>query len=177
MTYPTSSYKFKRHVVDMTWVRDNDLEKYKPITQVYGVVFNEKSQILICRESSDGKWQIPGGKPERGESLELALRRELKEEVDIIVGRILPLGVQRVEFPDNPNQEEGEKFYQVRLICEFDNLLPQTPDPASGNVWERMFVPVENVTEYIKWGSIGEAMFKNAVELWQKHNPPSGSFD
>lgn len=152
--------------VTLTWIKSINLTDYNPITQVYGIIFNEKGEILVCREKPEDKWQIPGGHPEKGETSDQTLVRELKEEVDVTIKEVVPLGVQKVEFPDNPNKKEGDLFYQVRYIAILDKLLPQTPDPANGNTWERKFVPVSKITEYIKWGNVGEEMLKDAITLF-----------
>ena len=165
---PRSSYIFNGHKVTMSWIETDSIERFRPVTQVYGICFNERGEILICRETGEGKWQLPGGKPEIGESIEKTLTREVLEEVDIKVKNVKILGVQKVEFPNNPNKDEGEVFYQARCVCEIDELLPQTPDPASGKTWERKFVPADKISEYIQWGEIGYAMFKDAVGIWKK---------
>ena len=58
----------------------------KPILVVAGIL-KEGDRILICqRRRSDPyelQWEFPGGKVEDGESPDAALRRELKEELDI----------------------------------------------------------------------------------------------
>ena len=170
MDYPKSSYNFKGIEVTMIWMRDDNIEKFSPVTQIYAIVFNDKGEILVARESSDGKWQIPGGKPEKGETMEETVRRELLEEVDVKAGAIYPLGAQKTEMPGNPNKDEGDLFYQLRCVVELGELLPQTPDPDRGNVWERKFVASDEITEYIKWGAVGDAMFADAIKLWkQKH--------
>jgi mutator protein MutT len=50
-------------------------------------VVRRGNQILICQRKDDdtfgGFWEFPGGKRERGETLEIALARELMEEVAI----------------------------------------------------------------------------------------------
>lgn len=56
-----------------------------------------------CRSSKSyvsEHWEFPGGQVENGESLEAALRREIKEEMDwdIYVGR--PLGTVSNSYPD-----------------------------------------------------------------------------
>ena len=51
------------------------------------IVKNEQQQFLITRRQPGqhlaGKWEFPGGKVEAGESLEIAMIRELKEEVGL----------------------------------------------------------------------------------------------
>lgn len=170
MNYPTSSYVFNGIEVKMTWIRDDNLAKYDPVTQVYAVVFNDKGDILVARESSEGKWQLPGGKPEKGETLEETIHRELIEEVDVKAGNIYALGAQKNEVPRNPNNKEGDLFYQLRFVVELEELLPQTPDPDRGNTWERMFVPADKITEYIKWGATGDAMFADSIKLWKERH-------
>lgn len=54
---------------------------------VAGIVWKD-GQILLARRGIQkqlaGKWELPGGKIERGESAEAALERELKEELGIL---------------------------------------------------------------------------------------------
>ena len=163
MNYPTSILEYGGRKYFLTWIRDDDLSKYKPVGQVYGIVFNEKEEILIARPGPEDPWAIPGGTPEKGETIEQALQREFLEEVDVKVKNILPLGTQKVEA------EDGSITHQLRCIALLDHLLPQTidPDPTKNTVWERKFVPAENATEYVKWGKIGEAMFRDAIQLYK----------
>lgn len=163
MKYPQDTYLYKGTRVTNTWIRVGDIEKYSPITQVYGIIFNDKGEILVCRESKEGGWIIPGGHPEKGESIEETLKRELLEEVDVEVDDIKPLGVQKVTFPDDEDPDKA--IYQVRCIAKLKKLNPQTPDPANGNTWERKFVPALEVTSYVEWGKTGEAIFNDAIKL------------
>jgi A/G-specific adenine glycosylase len=61
----------------------------KPIPhfEVTAAVIREKGKVLITRRPEKGLlgglWEFPGGKKEKGESLEECLRREIREELNI----------------------------------------------------------------------------------------------
>lgn len=169
MKYLQDIYLYKGTKVTNTWIKTDNLENYSPITQVYGIIFSNNGEILVCRESKESSWIIPGGHPEDGESIERTLKRELLEEVDVEIENIKPLGVQKVTFPDDPDKNKA--IYQVRCIAKLKKLNPQTPDPANGSIWERKFVPADQVIEFVKWGKTGEAMFKDAIEVYSSLKP------
>lgn len=61
-----------------------------PIKQVVCAVIRDRDgRILLARRAPgqhlEGHWELPGGKVEPGESLESALRRELLEELGLVV--------------------------------------------------------------------------------------------
>lgn len=61
-----------------------------------GLLFDSSGKILIAkrnpRKRYGGLWEFPGGKIERGETIEEALVREILEELDapIMVGQVYP---------------------------------------------------------------------------------------
>ena len=70
----------------------------KTIFVFKGIVFNKNNQILVDNrkekklESANGKWELPGGKIEFGESPEEAVQREVYEETgyNVAVKQIVP---------------------------------------------------------------------------------------
>ena len=76
----------KRKIV-LTWIRTDNLCQFKPYFQVYGIIFNSAGKILLIQEK--GKWKIPGGTPENGETAVKTLKRELLEEADLTVTDII----------------------------------------------------------------------------------------
>ena len=69
---------------DTLLVRMGDGER---VMTVVAAVMERGSQVLICQRRPNErhalKWEFPGGKVEKGESLEQALQRELVEELGI----------------------------------------------------------------------------------------------
>ena len=69
-----------------------------------GVIRGANGHVLIAKRSMDkhqgGLWEFPGGKVELGESLSVALARELYEELAISVGRTTPLLEIRHDYGD-----------------------------------------------------------------------------
>jgi 8-oxo-dGTP diphosphatase len=60
--------------------------KASPIKVVAAIIQDEDGNLLCAKrgswKSTPNKWEFPGGKPEPGEHLELALIREIKEELN-----------------------------------------------------------------------------------------------
>lgn len=168
---PNSTIQSGDKEIILTWIKSSDLTEFTPFYQVYGIVFNPEGEILLIEEN--GRWKIPGGTPEGNETPLETLSRELIEESDVSYQKALPLGAQRVDFIDNPHPTEGDLYYQLRYVCLIKSLLPQTPDPATGLINPRMFVPATKVTEYVNWGVPGNAMFADAIYLFNQKLSPS----
>jgi len=71
------------------------------IIQVVAAVVSRGNDLLVCRRSRDkryaGLWEFPGGKCEPGESIGVAVRRELREELGVSV---IDVGIQEFAVRD-----------------------------------------------------------------------------
>ncbi len=151
--------------VTYTWIPTTKIKKYQPIRNVIGLCLNDNQEVLICRETEEEGWKLPGGRPEDNETPIETLKRELMEEADIEVNNIKAIGTQRVDFPNNPKQSEGDLFYQVRYFCKIEKMFPQTVDPDTGVLYDRKFVPLRQLNNYLKWGKIGDAIINKVLVI------------
>lgn len=63
---------------------------FGPVAAVGGLVVNSRGRLLLVRRARDpgrGRWGLPGGFVDRGESIESALSREVAEETGLTVTR------------------------------------------------------------------------------------------
>ncbi len=79
----------------------------KEIRVAVGVVYRQRNtevEILIAKRHQNqhqgGLWEFPGGKIEQGESCLGALKRELLEEVNIVIHNAEPLTIIKHDYGD-----------------------------------------------------------------------------
>ncbi len=82
------------------------------------IVYNNR--LLLIRKSNNaphcaGKWEVPGGRMEVGDSIDSHLRREVYEEVGIDIVAIEPFFVW--EWYVNKNEETQQHIIAVAVLC------------------------------------------------------------
>ena len=110
-----------------------------------GVIIDRDGRFLLTSRPA-GKayadyWEFPGGKLEEGESVEQALRRELQEEIGIVIGFVESWRQQLVDYPHalvrlhfckvrewsgQLEMREGQTFSWERLPVACSPVLPGT---------------------------------------------------
>jgi 8-oxo-dGTP diphosphatase len=78
-----------------------------PVPVVVAILLN-RHRVFMCKRARTrplpNQWEFPGGKVEVGEPPEAALRRELREELSLRVGRLVLFGAHShvYDLPEGP---------------------------------------------------------------------------
>ena len=96
---------------------------------VGAAIFDKKGRLFLTlrgkgAKNERGKWEIPGGAVEFGEKFEQALKREIKEELDIEieVGELL-------DICDHIIPEENQHWVSPTYICQIKKGTPKILEP------------------------------------------------
>jgi len=122
-------------------------EERQLVVGVGGVVIRDSRVLLVRRahEPLAGRWSIPGGRVEWGETLQQAVVREMREEtgLDVSVGPLLEV-VERIGEGGASQHKEGAappgsspSFHYIILdyLCEAAAGAPQAGDDAAELAW------------------------------------------
>ncbi|MDO8570579.1 MAG: NUDIX hydrolase [Candidatus Daviesbacteria bacterium] len=126
-----------------------DPEKIK---QVYGVCFYQDKMVIVLNGKKK-TWGLLGGKPEKGESIQQTLEREVKEESNMQVLKWRPIGIQEVTDPD------GNNYFQLRVACKVK--------PLGDCDLIKLIDPLE-YKNYFDWGEIGDKIINRASQIKSK---------
>jgi len=119
----------------------------QPLAGVGAVIVNEGKMILVRRgvEPGKGKWSIPGGLVELGETVRDAVVREAKEEtgleVEIVVDRPL-------DAFDNIDIDEKGSFHYHYVLLQFLTRQKSGVLKPSSDALDAKWVPLEEVEKY-----------------------------
>lgn len=135
---------------DAVWKVNVVEKRLFPVVTVGGLLFDDDGDVLLVRTRKwSGKWGIPGGKVDYGETLEEAFRREIREETGLRVEAAeLVLTQEAVEHPE---------FYRKRhfVLTNFLGRVAGSHPPVRLN---------HEGEEYF-WGSLEAALTSTARPL------------
>jgi ADP-ribose pyrophosphatase YjhB (NUDIX family) len=108
-----------------------------PIAGVSVIVTNLSGDVLLLRHSyGPDVWSLPGGGLSRGEDALEAARREVREELGIVLVRIEPVAVIAEEISGSPHTA-----HLFTAICD------QRPRPDRREIVEARFFPSHSLPE------------------------------
>ena len=132
----------------------------RPVTEVaVGVLLRPDGAFLLTSRPHGkvyaGYWEFPGGKLEKGETVEQALQRELQEELGITISAVQPWRVELVDYPHalvrlhfckvtgwsgELQMREAQSFSWEQLPVQVQPVLPGTVPVLEWFAAERCFV-------------------------------------
>ncbi len=160
MEYKTS-LKFDGRPIEIKWIETKALPANIAVSQVAGFCFDGQKRVAIIK--NEHGWGFPGGHPEKGESNEETLQREVAEEACLSVKNPELIGYVEVKDPEN-NSVEGKHYLQLRYLAEADKINDFKKEFESS---ERMFVPVEELPKFISW--LSSPTGAGQMETLKKH--------
>jgi 8-oxo-dGTP pyrophosphatase MutT (NUDIX family) len=93
---------------------------FRPVTYGVRALLVKDSRVLLIRHTYRSGWHLPGGGIQRGETVETAARREVREETGAEVGAIKLVGVYS-------NLESYSSGHNILFACE-DFVITGKPD-------------------------------------------------
>lgn len=99
------------------------------------ILLQKRSQVV---RNERGKWIIPGGVIEFGETLHQSLKREVKEEIGLEIEIIEPLAIK-----DHIILEDKQHWVTTSFICRIKKGIPKNLEPEK--------------CEEIRWVTLSEA--------------------
>ena len=96
-------------------------------------VFDARGRVLLIRRRNppfEGRYALPGGFVDIGETVEDACRRELKEETGLKVGALRLIGVY-----SEPERDPRGHTCSIAFLARIDSAEPKAGDDAAAVEW------------------------------------------
>ncbi len=114
------------------------------VTAAMCIIYDKEKGILLEKRTDNGMWCVPGGALELGETLEEALRREVKEETSLEISNPKLFDVKAGVHMVYPNKDEVYYTDVVYEINEYEGELK--PDSESK---ELVWTPIDKLPDNI----------------------------
>ena len=138
-----------------------DSDGYRPNVGI--IVANNKGQVLWARRVGQDAWQFPQGGINKGESMEAALYRELKEEIGLAEDQVEIInstrGWLRYKLPKRYLRQNNtsfigqkQKWYLLKMLTDDENVrfdLSDTPEFDHWS-WVSYWYPLGQVVPFKK---------------------------
>jgi 8-oxo-dGTP pyrophosphatase MutT (NUDIX family) len=120
-------------------------KKFTLIQAAGGLVVNEKKEILLIFRR--GKWDLPKGKLDKGETLEECAVREVEEETGLTkIKLVSPLTISYHTYHEGTKSILKESHWYNMKVSGEQKLIPQTTE----DILEIKWVKPDELSPYLK---------------------------
>jgi nucleoside triphosphatase len=131
------------------WEGERVGEQQYPEPTVGALIFNPEDRVLLVRQDKwGGKFVIPGGHIELGETMEDALRREIVEETGLDIRDIEFALLQEFIFDEQFHKKRHFIFFD--FVCRTDSFDVVLNSESQDHVWvtpeEALKLPLDSYT-------------------------------
>ena len=137
---------------------EGELGYATPKLDIRALVLDEKGDVLLVKEKEDGRWTLPGGWVDVGESPSEAVEREVEEESGYRVGAVRLLALW--DRDKHPHPPMPFHVYKVCFLCE---LLSGDPLAASMETEEVGFFAKDALPE-LSLGRVTSGQIERLIE-------------
>ncbi len=145
------------------------------LTVVWGLILYD-DEILIGKKKEGyhpyglgGKWHVIGGKVEKDETEEEALRREVREETGVEVENLRKLGEKTIE------DSEGRKIKLVILCCKAKSKHAKAMSDLEEVKWVRKESLLDEVCEKVRKDLLSVEGVREFLNLPYERTPLTNS--
>jgi ADP-ribose pyrophosphatase YjhB (NUDIX family) len=111
------------------WVGDDGYAT--PKVDVRGAVFDQ-DKILLVRERSDGKWTLPGGWVDIGDTPAFAVEREIREESGYLAKAVKLAALYDRNHARHAHPPSILHIYKLFFLCELTGGTPTLSNETDG---------------------------------------------
>jgi len=129
---------------DFSSLKANFIKHFHLILAAGGLIKNEKEKILMILRR--GKWDLPKGKLDPGETLENCAIREVEEETGLEKPEIIrPLKITYHTYVEFGKHILKETHWYLMKATGDEKLIPQTEEQISDIIWAKK----EDLKQYL----------------------------
>jgi 8-oxo-dGTP pyrophosphatase MutT (NUDIX family) len=149
-----------------TWnISYEELDSFETITHLpvgaEGAFCFYGDKMVIVYAKKRETWEIPGGGREEGETFDECIVREIREESNMRVLELIPLGYDTFTSEQSP-----DVFYVLRYAARVEPLGEFSGDGAEdGEITDIKLINPNDYKNYFDWGARSDAMIEKAKRV------------
>jgi len=134
-------------LINLENVSEEGVGKYRSRESARGIVFDENNNVALIHATNYHYYKLPGGGIEAGETNDVTLNRECKEEIGCNVKAIQELGIT-VEYRKLYNLKQTSYCYIAKLVGK--KGTPKLEPDEINHGFETVWVPLEDALNKVR---------------------------